>query len=183
MEPMTRFIRQIPEGDDRERLMCPDCGHVAYENPKVVVGSVISEGDHILMCRRAIEPRSGFWTIPAGYMELGETAEEGAAREAWEEARVRITLEGVLAVYSIARIGQVQVIFRARFAEPGFAAGPESLEVARFHWSEIPWDNLAFPSVHWALKAWHESAHGALPAAALNPAEDRRGVHRLPVAG
>jgi ADP-ribose pyrophosphatase YjhB (NUDIX family) len=95
---MTRFIRQIPEGDDRERLMCPDCGHVAYENPKVVVGSVIAEGDHILMCRRAIEPRSGFWTIPAGYMELGETAEEGAAREAWEEARVRITLEGVLAV-------------------------------------------------------------------------------------
>jgi len=182
-DPMTRFIRQIPEGDDRERLMCSDCGHVAYENPKVVVGSVIAEGDYILMCRRAIEPRSGFWTIPAGYMELGETAEEGAAREAWEEARVRITLEGVLAVYSIARIGQVQVIFRARFAEPGFAAGPESLEVARFHWSEIPWDELAFPSVKWALKAWRDSAHGALPAAALNPAEDRRGVHRLPVAG
>lgn len=179
---MTRFIRQIPEGDDRERLMCPDCGHVAYENPKVVVGSVVAEGDHILLCRRAIEPRAGFWTIPAGYMELGETAEEGAAREAWEEARVRIALDGVLAVYSIARIGQVQVIFRARFAEPGFAPGPESLEVARFHWSEIPWDELAFPSVHWALKAWRDSAHGALPAAALNPQEDRRGVHRLPVA-
>jgi ADP-ribose pyrophosphatase YjhB (NUDIX family) len=116
-------------------------------------------------------------------MELGETVEEGAAREAWEEARVRITLDGVLAVYSIARIGQVQVIFRARFAEPGFAAGPESLEVARFHWSEIPWDELAFPSVYWALKAWRETAHGALPAAVLNPSEDRRGVHRLPVAG
>jgi len=180
---MTRFIRQIPEGDDRERLMCPDCGHVAYENPKVVVGSVIAEGDHILLCRRAIEPRAGFWTIPAGYMELGETVEEGAAREAWEEAQVRITLDGVLAVYSIARIGQVQVIFRARFAEPGFAAGPESLEVASFHWSDIPWDELAFPSVHWALKAWRETAHGALPAASLNPAEDPRGVHRLPVAG
>jgi ADP-ribose pyrophosphatase YjhB (NUDIX family) len=180
---MTNFIRQIPEGDDRERLMCPDCGHVAYENPKVVVGSVIAEGDHILLCRRAIEPRAGFWTIPAGYMELGETVEEGAAREAWEEAQVRITLDGVLAVYSIARIGQVQVIFRARFAEPGFAAGPESLEVASFHWSDIPWDELAFPSVHWALKAWRETAHDALPAASLNPAEDKRGVHRLPVAG
>ena len=178
----TRFIRQIPEGDDRERLMCPDCGHVAYENPKVVVGSVIAEGEHILLCRRAIEPRSGFWTIPAGYMELGETVEEGAQREAWEEARVRITLDGVLAVYSIARIGQVQVIFRARFAEPSFSPGPESLEVASFHWSDIPWDELAFPSVHWALKAWRETAHGALPAAVLNPAEDPRGVHRLPEA-
>lgn len=179
---MTRFIRQTPEGDDRERLMCPDCGHVAYENPKVVVGSVIAEGENLLLCRRAIEPRAGFWTIPAGYMEMGETVEEGAQREAWEEARVRITLDGVLAVYSIARIGQVQVIFRARFAEPGFAAGPESLEVASFHWSEIPWDELAFPSVHWALKAWRETAHGTLPAASLNPAEDRRGVHPLPVA-
>lgn len=182
-DPMTRFIRQMPEGDDRERLMCPDCGHVAYENPKVVVGSVIAEGDHILLCRRAIEPRAGFWTIPAGYMEMGETVEEGAAREAWEEARVRITLDGVLAVYSIARLGQVQVIFRARFAEPGFAAGPESLEVARFHWSEIPWDEIAFPSVHWALKAWRDSAARALPAAALNPPEDPRGVRPLPVAG
>ena len=86
MPENTRFIRQIPEGDDRERLMCPDCGHVAYENPKVVVGSVIAEGEHILLCRRAIEPRSGFWTIPAGYMELGETVEEGAQREAWEIA-------------------------------------------------------------------------------------------------
>mgnify|MGYP000150001620 CR=1 FL=1 len=120
---MTRFIRQTPEGDDRERLMCPDCGHVAYENPKVVVGSVIAEGEHILLCRRAIEPRAGFWTIPAGYMEMGETVEEGAAREAWEEARVRIALDGVLAVYSIARLGQVQVIFRARFAEPALPQG------------------------------------------------------------
>jgi ADP-ribose pyrophosphatase YjhB (NUDIX family) len=182
-DAMTRFIRQMPEGDDRERLMCPDCGHVAYENPKVVVGSVIAEGDHILLCRRAIEPRAGFWTIPAGYMEMGETVEEGAAREAWEEARVRITLDGVRAVYSIARLGQVQVIFRARFAEPGFAAGPESLEVASFHWSEIPWDEIAFPSVHWALKAWRDSAARALPAAALNPPEDPRGVRPLPVAG
>ena len=178
-DPMTRFIRQIPEGDDRERLMCPDCGHVAYENPKVVVGSVIAEGDHILMCRRAIEPRSGFWTIPAGYMELGETAEEGAAREAWEEARVRITLEGVLAVYSIARIGQVQVLFRAHLATPGFAPGEESLEVRLFAWDEIPWDELAFPSVHWVLNAWREAGPGPLGAPRTNPAEDQRGIRPL----
>lgn len=174
---MSRFVRRIPEGDDRERLMCPDCGHVAYENPKVVVGSIVAEGDTVLLCRRAIEPRAGFWTIPAGYMEMGETVEEGARREAWEEARARIALDGVLAVYSIARIGQVQVIFRARLAEPGFEAGPESLEVRRFVWHEIPWDDIAFPSVRWALRAWREGAPGTV---ALNPTEDARGVRPLP---
>ena len=174
---MSRFVRRIPEGDDHERLICADCGHVSYENPKVVVGSIVAEGDRVLLCRRAIEPRHGFWTIPAGYMEMGETVEEGARREAWEEARARITLEGVLAVYSIARLGQVQVIFRARFAEPGFEPGPESLEVRRFTWDEIPWDEIAFPSVRWALKAWRQGSAGGV---ALNPAEDPRGVRPLP---
>ena len=177
---MSRFIRRIPEGDDRERLMCPDCGHVAYENPKVVVGSVVTEGDSVLLCRRAIEPRRGYWTIPAGYMEMGETTEEGARREAWEEARARIALEGVLAVYSIARLGQVQVIFRARMAEPGFEPGPESLEVRRFAWDDIPWEELAFPSVRWALKAWREGANGTV---ATNPPEDARGTRPLPAEG
>lgn len=174
---MPRFVRRIPEGDDRERLTCPDCGHVAYENPKVVVGSVVAEGDTVLLCRRAIEPRSVYWTIPAGYMELGETVEEGARREAWEEARARIALEGVLAVYSIARIGQVQVIFRARLDQPGFEPGPESLEVRRFAWAEIPWDDIAFPSVRWALHAWREGAAGMV---ATNPPEDARGTRALP---
>src|SRR5919112_2816643 len=137
---MPDFIRTVPPGDDRERLTCPDCGFVAYENPKIVVGSVVSDDGRILLCRRAIEPRRGFWTLPAGYMEMAETVEEGARREAWEEARARIVLEGVLAVYSIARIGQVQVLFRAGFAEPGFEAGPESLEVRLFPWDEIPWE-------------------------------------------
>lgn len=174
---MSRFVRRIPEGDDRERLMCPDCGHVAYENPKVVVGSVVAEGDTVLLCRRAIEPRSGYWTIPAGYMELGETVEEGARREAWEEARARIAIEGVLAVYSIARIGQVQVIFRARLDQPGFEPGPESLEVRRFAWGEIPWEDIAFPSVRWALHAWREGVPGIV---ATNPPEDARGIRALP---
>src|SRR5919112_275858 len=123
---MPDFIRRIPDGDDRERLTCPDCGFVAYENPKIVVGSVVAEEGRTLLGRRAIEPRRGYWTLPAGYMELGETVEEGARREAWEEARARIALDGVLAVFSIARIGQVQVIFRARLAEPGFAAAAAS---------------------------------------------------------
>ncbi|PZP38913.1 MAG: NUDIX hydrolase, partial [Azospirillum brasilense] len=120
-----RFERIRHEGDEHDRLTCADCGFIAYENPKIVVGAVVAlDGDSVLLCRRAIEPRRGFWTIPAGYMELGETAAEGAAREAWEEARARIALEGILAVYSIARIGQVQILFRARLEEPGFAAGP-----------------------------------------------------------
>jgi ADP-ribose pyrophosphatase YjhB (NUDIX family) len=171
-------VRRTPEGDDRQRLTCSDCGFVAYENPKVVVGTVVAEDGRILLCRRAIEPRSGFWTIPAGYLEMGETAEEGAAREAWEEARARIALDGVLAVYSIARLGQVQVLFRGRLAEPGFAAGPESLEVGLFGWDEIPWGEIAFPTVRWALEAWRETPR--LAPARLNPEEDRRGVAPLP---
>jgi ADP-ribose pyrophosphatase YjhB (NUDIX family) len=158
----------------------PDCNFVAYENPKIVVGSIVAEGDRVLLCRRAIEPRAGFWTIPAGYLEMGETVAEGAQREAWEEARARIAIDGVLAVYSIARLGQVQVIFRARWAEPGYEAGPESLEVRQFSWDEIPWDDIAFPSVRWALKAWNGSRGYTLPAAALNPSEDDRGVLPLP---
>jgi ADP-ribose pyrophosphatase YjhB (NUDIX family) len=180
MSDATRFVRRTPEGDDRERLTCTACGFIAYENPKVVVGSVVGVEGGVLLCRRAIEPRRGFWTIPAGYMEMNETVAEGAAREAWEEARARIALDGVLAVYSVARIGQVQVIFRARLAEPGFEAGPESLEVRAFAWDDIPWDDIAFPTVRWALHAWREHSAGPLPPAYLNPVEDMRGIAPLP---
>jgi ADP-ribose pyrophosphatase YjhB (NUDIX family) len=173
-------MHQVPDGDTRERLVCRDCGYVAYENPKIVVGSVvahgdIAHGDRVLLCRRAIEPRRGFWTLPAGYLEMGESIQEGALREAFEEAEARITLDGILAVYSISRIGQVQVIFRARFAAaPAFAAGPESAEVALFAWPDIPWDSIAFPSVRWALDAWRANARGPLGAPAGNPSEDPR---------
>jgi ADP-ribose pyrophosphatase YjhB (NUDIX family) len=182
---MSSFVREIPEGDNRERMVCADCGHVAYENPKVVVGAVVVADDNrILMCRRAIEPRKGFWTLPAGYMELGETLEEGAAREALEEANAVIAIEGILAIFSIARIGQVQVIFRARFADSGapvFGVGAESLEVRLFRSDEIPWHEIAFPSVNWALNAWRDSPAGSLGKPAGNPADDRRGVHRMPL--
>jgi ADP-ribose pyrophosphatase YjhB (NUDIX family) len=132
-------------------LTCPDCGFVAYENPKMVAGSVVSVDGKIMLCRRAIEPRRGYWTLPAGFLELHETPEEGAMREAWEEARARIAINALLAVYSVPRISQVQLIYRATLAEPGFEAGPESLEVALFDWADIPWNELAFPSVKWAL--------------------------------
>ena len=175
-------MRQVPDGDTRERLVCRECGHISYENPKIVVGSVVAHHDRVLLCRRAIEPRRGYWTLPAGYLEHGETLEEGAAREAWEEAQAEIVLDGILGVFSISRIGQVQVIFRARFASPGvphFAAGPESLEVALFPPSWIPRHEVAFPSVIWALDAWQRAGSAALGVPAGNPADDPRGAGRL----
>ncbi len=162
-------IRRIPPGDDRDRLICPDCSYVAYENPKVVVGAVCHWGDRILLCRRAIAPRSGYWTLPAGYLELGESAEAGARREAWEEARAELELESLLAVYSITRISQIQLIYRARLCSDDIAAGPESAEVALFTWSAIPWATLAFPSVRWALAQYRESLEDGIVAARTNP--------------
>jgi len=179
---MPDFLRHIPEGDNLERNVCRDCGYIAYENPKIVVGSVVAHAGRVLLCRRAIEPRRDYWTLPAGYMELGETLQAGAMREAQEEAEADISLDGVLAMYSISRIGQVQVIFRARFADlatPHFGAGPESLEVGLFEWGDIPWDRIAFPTVRWALNAWRENPHGPLGAPAGNPAEDPTGDTRL----
>jgi ADP-ribose pyrophosphatase YjhB (NUDIX family) len=171
----------VPDGDTHERLVCPSCGHIAYENPKIVVGSVVADSGLVLLCRRAIEPRRGFWTLPAGYLEMDETVEEGARREALEEAEARIVIDGVLAIYSISRIGQVQVIFRATFAgPPHVAAGPESEEVRMFAWHDIPWDTIAFPSVRWSLHAWRAAGDGPLGAPATNPPEDRRGAARLP---
>ena len=164
---MPAFTRTTPDGDTRERAVCDTCGYVAYENPKVVVGSVVAEDGRVLLCRRAIEPRR-------------ETLEEGARREAMEEANAAIELDGVLALYSIARIGQVQTIFRGRFAgAPHFAPGEESLDVRLFSWDEIPWDDLAFPSVHWSLDAWRRAGNGPLGHPAGNPAADPRGTNPI----
>lgn len=141
-----------PEGDDRERHVCTACGMVHYRNPKIVVGAVCSWDDRILLCRRAIEPRAGYWTIPAGYLELGESAEEGARREAWEEARAEIEIDGLIAVYSVPRIEQVQLLYRAKLLRPDVAPGIESLEVRLVGWNEVPWKDLAFPTVEWVLR-------------------------------
>jgi len=157
--PAGPRLRTIPEGDHRERLTCPDCGFVSYENPKVIVGAVATAGGRILLCRRAIEPRLGLWTLPAGFMEMGETAEHGAAREALEEANARLAIDGLIGVYSIATIGQVHLYFRARLLEPeAIRPTPESSEVALFAWEDIPWRELAFASVTWALNAWRAAS-------------------------
>ncbi|WP_425403395.1 NUDIX domain-containing protein [Hwanghaeella sp.] len=149
-------VRAVPDGDNMERLVCPDCGFVNYENPKIVVGTVAMWEGRVLLCRRNIMPRKGHWTIPAGYMELNETTEAGARREAMEEANADLADLQVLAIYNIPRISQVQIIYRGNLATPDVAAGPESQEVALFEWNDIPWHDLAFPSVHWALKHFDE---------------------------
>lgn len=145
-------IRMVPEGDDRDRLVCGECGFVLYENPKIIVGAVCLWQDRYLLCRRAIEPRRGYWTVPAGYMELHETTEQGAAREVWEEARARVEIDALLAIYNLPRISQVHMIYRARMLDPACAAGPESEEVGLFRWEDIPWDELAYPNIAWSLR-------------------------------
>ncbi|TNE36185.1 MAG: NUDIX domain-containing protein, partial [Alphaproteobacteria bacterium] len=125
----VNFSLRIPEGDDRERQVCDTCGFINYSNPKIVVGSVVTHGDKFLLCKRAIEPRAGFWTLPAGYLEHHETVQNGAIREAREEACAQIEIEALLAVYNIPRISQVQLMHVARLTSDDIAAGPESLEV------------------------------------------------------
>lgn len=144
-------IREVPEGDNRERLVCPDCGFINYENPKIVVGAVIGHEGKILLARRDINPRRGYWTIPAGFLELNETAAAGACREAREEVCADIAIDGVLGIYNVPRISQVQIIYRATLRQPGFGVGEETQEVGLFDWEDIPRDEIAFPSVHWAL--------------------------------
>lgn len=151
MSEPPHFLRVVPEGEDRERLTCQRCGFIAYDNPKVVVGSVATWEGKVLLCRRAIEPRRGLWTLPAGFLELNETPEEGALREADEEARARLRIVDLLAVYTVRHISQVQLFYRAELLSPDVAPGPESLEVALFDPGAIPTGEIAFPSVHWAL--------------------------------
>lgn len=150
------FDRRIPDGDDHERAVCGDCGFIAYENPKIIAGAVITEGDKFLLCKRAIHPQKGRWTIPAGFLELGEAPAEGAVREAMEEATASINIIDLLAVYTVRRISQVHLMYRAELSKPDVKPGIESEEVAFFSWDEIPWDDLAFPSVHWVLNHYRE---------------------------
>lgn len=147
------FSRKVPAGDTRERDVCATCGFIAYQNPKIVVGAVVAAGEQLLLCRRAIEPRRGFWTLPAGFLEEGETLEAGARREALEEAEAEIAIDALLAVYSVPHISQVQIFFRAAL-QGAFAAGPESLEVALFAPGALPRAEFAFPSVQWAIDAY-----------------------------
>ncbi len=158
---MPDFVKQIPEGDTRERDVCVHCGYIAYDNPKIVAGAVVAHEGKVLLCRRAIEPRAGFWTLPAGFLEAHEQPEDGARREALEEAMAHITLDGLIGIYTVRHISQVQMFFRARFdGPPDFGAGDETLEVRLFTWEEIPWADIAFPSVVWTLQTWRTGEDG-----------------------
>jgi ADP-ribose pyrophosphatase YjhB (NUDIX family) len=152
----TRVVLKVPEGDHLPRHVCPSCGIVHYLNPKVVVGSVPEYQGRILICRRGIQPRHGFWTIPAGFMENDETLEAGAAREAAEEARIKVEIGSLLLLANVTSARQVHVFFRSRMLTPEFATTPESLEVKLIDASEIPWDQLAFPSTEYALQRFVE---------------------------
>jgi ADP-ribose pyrophosphatase YjhB (NUDIX family) len=145
-------VLRRPDGDTFERHVCSACGEIHDLNPKVVVGTVCRWHDRVLLCRRALEPRAGLWVVPAGYLERGESTEDGARREAFEEAGARLDITGLLAVYNVVRIGQVQLFYGARLLDPDVVAGPETLELDLFEWSAIPWDELAFPSVRWVLR-------------------------------
>jgi ADP-ribose pyrophosphatase YjhB (NUDIX family) len=143
---------RVPADDNRERAMCPACGEIHYENPLNVVGTVPVWGDQVLLCRRNIEPRHGFWTLPAGFMELGESAADGALRETVEEAGARVEMQALYTVLNVVRVGQVHMYFRARMLDTTLAPGPETMEARLFSEAEIPWDELAFRTVRQTLE-------------------------------
>ncbi|MBV6418661.1 MAG: NADH pyrophosphatase [Steroidobacteraceae bacterium] len=152
----AKVTRRIPPGDHLPRYVCDHCGTIHYQNPKLVVGCVPEDGGRILICKRAIEPRRGYWTVPAGFMENGETLQQAAERESHEEALARVEIGSLVSIVHVLQVGQVHVFFRARLADPEFGVGPESLESKLVTEAEIPWDDLAFPSITFTLRRYLE---------------------------
>ena len=148
----------IPEGDEYPRKMCMECGYIAYENPKVVCGAICTWEGKILICKRAIEPKKGFWTIPAGFLELNESTAQGAIREVREEACADIKVTGLIGIYEIPRISQIYVIHKAEMTGPKYSAGLESEDVMLSSYSDIPWQHLAFSSIHWGLEQFKKNS-------------------------
>ena len=143
---------EMPADDNRERAVCPACATVHYENPLNVVGTVPEWGEQVLLCRRAIEPRYGLWTLPAGFMELGETLADGALRETVEEAGAKVEMRGLLSMINVVRVGQVHLFYRARMLDTSLDPGLETIEARLFMEHEIPWDELAFRTVRDTLR-------------------------------
>jgi ADP-ribose pyrophosphatase YjhB (NUDIX family) len=144
--------RKIPPGDDRERYVCSRDGEIFYQNPLVVVGTIPVWQDKILLCRRAIEPRAGFWTLPAGFLALGETTAEAGLRETREEAEAEVELGPLFALFNVAHIGQLHMFYRANLRTGEHGPGQESAETALFDAADIPWRQLAFPTIHRTLE-------------------------------
>ena len=152
----TAVDYRMPGDDNRERAVCAGCGEIHYENPLNVVGTLPVWGEQVLLCRRNIEPRYGKWTLPAGFMELGETVADGALRETEEEAGARIELQGLFTMLNVVRVGQVHLFYRARMLDLSLNPGPETIEARLFHEHEIPWDEIAFRTVRVTLQHFFE---------------------------
>ncbi|WP_221795408.1 NUDIX hydrolase [Oceanobacter mangrovi] len=154
---------RIPEDDNRPRHVCTQCNTIFYSNPRIVAGTIPVYDGKILLCKRAIEPRYGYWTLPGGFMENHESTEEAALRETWEEAAAKVTLGPLYSMASVIHISQVHLFFKAELPEPVFASGPESLEVRLFEPAEIPWDELAFATVSETLRRYLQDPSPASP--------------------
>lgn len=148
----ARTEYRVPADDNRERAICSGCGEIHYENPLNVVGTVPVWGDQVLLCRRNIEPRYGLWTLPAGFLELGESTCTGAERETVEEAGAHIELGELFTVLNVVRVGQVHLFYRARMLDTHLAPGPETIEARLFREDEVPWDQIAFRTVRQTLE-------------------------------
>lgn len=177
----------IPEGDNRQRHICDACSTVHYHNPKIVTGCIATWEDSVLLCRRAIEPRKGLWTVPAGFMENGETTYQGAVRETLEEANARVEVQDLYMTINLPHIDQVYMLFRARLLDLAYSPGEESLEVGLFEQAQIPWERLAFPTVGLALQTFFEDRErGSFPARMADIVRDpasKRGYRVVPFSG
>jgi ADP-ribose pyrophosphatase YjhB (NUDIX family) len=159
-----RIDLRVPDGDNLPRHVCGACGAIHYQNPKVVVGCLPEWEDRVLLCRRAIEPRRGLWTLPAGFLENGETVAAGAIRETLEEASARVELGELYTMISLPQISQIYMMFRARLVDLDFGPGPESLEVRLFREDEIPWEEMAFRTIGRTLRNYFlDRKLGAFP--------------------
>ncbi|MBA53627.1 MAG: NUDIX hydrolase [Pseudomonadales bacterium] len=147
---------KVPEGDNRERHVCDGCGVIHYINPRIIAGTLPTYEGKVLLCRRAIEPRKGYWTLPAGFMENGETSAEAAARETIEEAEARVNIHGLYTVFNLPHISQVYLFYRADVIDGQYGVGVESLESQLFDEQDIPWNELAFPTIHRTLQHYFE---------------------------
>ena len=147
---------KIPEGDNRERYVCDSCNTIHYSNPNVVVGTLPAFEDKILLCKRAIEPRVGLWTVPAGFLENGESLLQGAWRETKEETQAEVDIKEILTIFNIPQINQIYVIYRADIEDNSFGPTSESLDVQLFSYDEVPWEELAFPFVPKTINHYYE---------------------------
>lgn len=161
------LVKKIPEGDNRQRICCNDCGMIHYRNPKMVVGCLPVWEGKILLCKRAIEPRVGYWGLPAGYLENKETVESGALRETFEESGAKVEIIRMHAIYNIPRISQVYIFFLAQMKNAELDPGEESLEARLFHPDEIPYDEMAFPSSSFAIRKYLEDVKDGFKAVHL----------------